>query len=121
MPNDIKQDVVKKHPVNVFLTTSTTALETFASAIKDETWHKLVSVSIPLAVGLVSFLIRRYIKHLECKRGIKTYTSIIEGLQEELNEAGTTKGRKLQLSREITKYKNDIIKLQESNIKIFID
>jgi hypothetical protein len=113
---------VSSKPRNIaFLTTSTTGLESLASAIKDETWHRIASVAIPLIVGAISFSIRRYIRHIECKRGINTYGLIILGLEEELGRPNTTKMRRQQILAEIEKYKQDIIKLRKDNIKIFID
>jgi hypothetical protein len=115
------EDVIKKHPHSVFLTTSNIGLEGFASFIKDETWHKLATVLIPLLVAVVSFIIRRLIAHLDCKRGISTYNNIIGGLEEELQTPDLRPARKNQINKDIEKYKEDIIKLKKGNIKIFID
>jgi len=114
-------EAIKKHPNGIFLTASNIGLEGFASIIKDETWHKIASICVPLLVAGLSFLIRRFVKHIECKRGINTYSTIIKELQIELEAPAVTKNKKLQIEKEIEKYKLDIIKLKKDNIKIFID
>ena len=88
------KEIIKKSPNSVFLTSSTFALEGFASFIQDRTWNKVATLVIPIFVGLASFVIRRYIKHFECKRGIITYNNIISGLEDELKSPNTTERKK---------------------------
>ncbi len=42
-------------------------------------------------------------------------------MQAELKSPTVTENKKIQIEKEIEKYKNDIIKLKKDNIKIFID
>jgi len=106
-------------PKSTYLTAVTTGLVTLSNLITNDVARKICVAISPALALTSSYIFKMVVHNIECKKGVRVFTTLINEEEQRLNTPRLTRGEITKIKNKIEKYKADKEKIEIKSIKVF--